>query len=126
MGPRQVLLLRVKVDIGVIAIKKYFIFLKAPGLDPHHRIQFSVIPGHLFGLRVLPLWKGAVGIFYGPTEQDGIIYREKCNDKKERKRKRERLIEKTKRERKKETKIRLAEIKRNRQETGRKKKPKHE
>ena len=29
-------------DLGVIAMKKYFPFPKPQGLDPHDRIQFSV------------------------------------------------------------------------------------
>ena len=36
IGPYQVLPLQVRVNLGVMAIKEYFIFPKAPGLEPHH------------------------------------------------------------------------------------------
>ena len=39
----------VRVDLGVIAIKGNSIISKAPGLEPHNQIQFSVISGHSFG-----------------------------------------------------------------------------
>ena len=29
-----------------MAMKGYFTFLKAPGLEPHHQMQLSVISGH--------------------------------------------------------------------------------
>ena len=38
MGPLQVLLLQMRIDLGVFAMKRYSTFTKAPGL-----IQFSVI-----------------------------------------------------------------------------------
>ena len=43
MEPYQVLLLPVKADLGVMAMKKYSIFDKTPAQEPHHQIQFSVI-----------------------------------------------------------------------------------
>ena len=44
MGPKQVLPLWVKVDLGEIAMKRYFTLLRAPNLEPHHHMQFNVIP----------------------------------------------------------------------------------
>ena len=38
IGPFQMLPLWLRVDLGAIAIKRYSIFLKAPGLEPHHQI----------------------------------------------------------------------------------------
>ena len=38
MGPYQVLLLRVRVELGVIEMKRYSIFPKALGLEPHHQM----------------------------------------------------------------------------------------
>ena len=47
MGHYQVLPLWIKVDLGVMAMKGYFTFSKAPGLKPHHQMQFSAIPRKL-------------------------------------------------------------------------------
>ena len=44
MEPKQVLTVRVRVDLGVMAMKVYSTFLKASGLKPHYQIQFNVIP----------------------------------------------------------------------------------
>ena len=44
MGSSQVLPLRVKVDPGVMAMKAYSTLLKPPELEPHHQMQFTVIP----------------------------------------------------------------------------------
>ena len=38
MGPYQELPLQVRVDLGVIAMKRYSIFPKASGLEPQHHI----------------------------------------------------------------------------------------
>ena len=38
MGPKQVLPLWVKVDLGVMAMKGYSSFPKGPELEPHHQI----------------------------------------------------------------------------------------
>ena len=43
MGPKYVLLLWVKVDQGVMAIKGYSTLPKASGLDPYYWMQFSNI-----------------------------------------------------------------------------------
>ena len=32
-----------------MAVKGYFLYLKIPGLETHHQIQFSVISGHTLG-----------------------------------------------------------------------------
>ena len=37
-------LLLVRVNLGVIVLKKYSTFLRFPGLELHHQIQFNVIP----------------------------------------------------------------------------------
>ena len=31
-------------NLGIMAMKEYFTFFIAPGLDPNHRMHFSVIP----------------------------------------------------------------------------------
>ena len=43
MGPKQVLLLQVRVDLGVMAMKEYSTFPKAAELERHHQVRFSVI-----------------------------------------------------------------------------------
>ena len=43
MGPEQVLPLRVRVDLGVMAMKVYSTFLRDPGLEPYYLLQFSDI-----------------------------------------------------------------------------------
>ena len=44
MEPEKVLPLWVRVDLGVMAMKVYSTYLRAPELEPHHQMQFSVIP----------------------------------------------------------------------------------
>ena len=44
MGPFQVLSLRVRVDLGVIAMKGNFTLSKSPELETHHKIEFGIIP----------------------------------------------------------------------------------
>ena len=51
MRPQQVLPLQARVDLGVMVMKGYSMFFKAPGLEPHHQM-FSVI------LRTLVVWGG--------------------------------------------------------------------
>ena len=41
--PNQVLPLWVRVNSGIMAVKENSTFLKTPGLEPHHLMQFSVI-----------------------------------------------------------------------------------
>ena len=43
MGPYLILPFRVKVDMRTIAIKEYSKLLKAPGVEPHQQMLFSVI-----------------------------------------------------------------------------------
>ena len=44
MGPYQVLPLRVRVDQGAMVMKGSSTFPKPPKLEPHHQIEFNVIP----------------------------------------------------------------------------------
>ena len=44
MEPKQVQPIQVEVDLGVMGMKEYATFSKAPGLEPHHQLQLSVIP----------------------------------------------------------------------------------
>ena len=44
MGPKQILPIQVRVDLRVMPMKGSSTFLKALGLEPHHQMQFSVIP----------------------------------------------------------------------------------
>ena len=53
-------------------MKVYSTSPKAPELEPHHQIQFSVILKKLIE-RVLPLLRDAVSIFYSPSQVDCII-----------------------------------------------------
>ena len=43
IGPQWVLSLWVRVNLRVMTMKGYFTFPKAPGLEPHHQMQFSII-----------------------------------------------------------------------------------
>ena len=51
MGPSQILLLQFRVDLGVMAMKRYSAFIRSPELDLHHQMQFSIILGE-------PIFKG--------------------------------------------------------------------
>ena len=52
------------VDLGTMAMKRYSAFPKAPtSLEPHHQIVWCHIQNTLRGV-VLPLGRGAVGVFY--------------------------------------------------------------
>ena len=42
--PKKYSTLRVKIKLRVIAMKRYCALPKAPGLEPHHQLEFSVIP----------------------------------------------------------------------------------
>ena len=44
MRPEQILPLWFRLDLGVMAMKGYFTLPRAPELESHHHIQFSVIP----------------------------------------------------------------------------------
>ena len=60
---KQVLPLRIRVNVEVMAFKEYFILSRSPELEPHHQMQFSVMPEYLFldvvlpFFRVSPIWK---------------------------------------------------------------------
>ena len=56
--------LRVNVNLGVMTIKGYFSFPKAPRHEPHHQMKFR-IRTCCWG-RVLPLCRDAIGVFYRP------------------------------------------------------------
>ena len=51
----QVLTLRAKVDLWVMAMKTYTILSRSPEQEPHHQTQFRVISKIFPFLRVLPL-----------------------------------------------------------------------
>ena len=60
-------------------MKGYSTFSKASGLEPHHQMQFSVIPRTLAGYGVLPLCRGEVGVFYstkwtGHQDQFALLF----------------------------------------------------
>ena len=61
-------------NLGVIAMKENLTFSKAPGLEPHELDGFSVITRTLVGGGVLPLWRGAVSVFYSPSQMGGILF----------------------------------------------------
>ena len=42
MEPSQVLLLHIRVDLEVMAIKGYYTLLRVWKLEPYHRMQFNV------------------------------------------------------------------------------------
>ena len=45
MRPQQVLPLKIKVDLGIMAMKGYSTLPRSPELEPHHQMLFSIIPG---------------------------------------------------------------------------------
>ena len=49
MGPKQGMPMWVRVDLGIIAMKEYSTFCKAPELEPCHQIQFRVISRRFVG-----------------------------------------------------------------------------
>ena len=59
--------LQARVDLGVMAMKGYSTFPKAPALLDLTIRLFSVISRTLVGGGVLPLCRGAVGVFYSPS-----------------------------------------------------------
>ena len=48
VGPEQVLLFRVRVELGVMVMEGYFLFTRSPELEHHHQILFNVIPSTFF------------------------------------------------------------------------------
>ena len=69
MGPQKVRPPLARVDLGVMTMKGQLTFPKALGLEPHHQIQFSVIPRTFFRGRVLCQYRDAVRIFNNPSQQ---------------------------------------------------------
>ena len=60
----QMLPLHARMDLGVMAIKRYSAFSKAPALlEPHHQIP-QCHKQDTCWLGVLPLWREPVSIFY--------------------------------------------------------------
>ena len=53
-------------NFGVMAIKGYSTLPRAPGLEHHNEMQFSVFSGTTLGF-FLPLSSDAVGVFYCPS-----------------------------------------------------------
>ena len=64
------------VNLGVIAMKEYSIFPRAPELEPHHQMFKCHIQNTGIG-GVLPLSRDAVGVFYSPCT-NWAIYLEAC------------------------------------------------
>ena len=58
MRPEQVQLLRVRVDLGVMVMKGYFTFHKAPEQEPQYQIHFSVKPRVFVGEESYPSTEG--------------------------------------------------------------------
>ena len=71
MGTQQVLPLWFWVDLGVVAMKSYFIFPMAPWLEHRSQMQFCVIHRiHIWWCWWgLPIWSGSVGIYYSLSQQ---------------------------------------------------------
>ena len=49
MGPKPLLPLWVRVDLGIMVMKGYSIFSKSPRLESHYKMQFCVICKTLVG-----------------------------------------------------------------------------
>ena len=48
MRPSEILPFWITVNLGAMAMKGYSTFHRSPELEPHHKMQFSVIPGLTF------------------------------------------------------------------------------
>ena len=70
IGPYQVLPLQARVDLGAIAIKVYFIFLKASKIEASPLDGFVLYPGHSLLGEVLRLYRETVDVFYSPSRLD--------------------------------------------------------
>ena len=57
-----------RVDLGVITIKRHSTLPRYPKLKPHNQMQFNVTPKntHLFGRVSYPSTGDIVNIFYAP------------------------------------------------------------
>ena len=68
-GPYQELQLWARVDQGAMVIKEYSAFPKAPALlEPHHLILLYHTKDTCWWGEVLPLSRGAVGVFWSPSQ----------------------------------------------------------
>ena len=66
IGFKQVLSLRDWIELGIMSMKRYSTLFRFPELEPHHRMQFRVIPRILLfyeGVRVLPPAGNTVSLF---------------------------------------------------------------
>ena len=73
MGPKEVLPFWVKVDLRVMAMKVYSRLPRAAELNPHHQIQFSVIPLIFLGsnpLQKIQLAYAKIFTFYIATKKE--------------------------------------------------------
>ena len=70
----QVLTLRVRVDLGAMAVKEYSTFPKAPALlEPHHQIVLNYIQDTLWG-SVTPLHRSSRGILQPQLTGQGPLW----------------------------------------------------
>ena len=65
MGLEQILPIRVRGDLRIMAMNGYPTFPKASKIEPHHQMQFCVIPRTLIG-GVLHLFRATFNVFYWP------------------------------------------------------------
>ena len=56
-----------------MAINRYFTFPKAPGREPNHQSQFSIIPGDSLRKGSYPFYRGAMGAFSSPNRWRWLI-----------------------------------------------------
>ena len=57
MGPQRNLLLRVRVNLGIISTNRYFTFVSSRELQPLQQMNFSLIPGNPFVGNKKGFWK---------------------------------------------------------------------
>ena len=74
MGPELVLSHRVRLNLRVMAMKGYYIFPRAPELEPHDQMHFSVIPRKPFLGEVLLLCKGYNQCILSTTDRVDTFY----------------------------------------------------
>ena len=71
-GTLRVLPLQAKVNMGIIAMKRHSIFLRAPELDPYHQIQLHIILRIIFfGEGLIPMQ--GIELVYSNLYQQGIL-----------------------------------------------------
>ena len=51
MGPQQVVPPQARIDLGVMKLEEYSTLLKYSEVEPHHQMQFSVMPRTPFFVR---------------------------------------------------------------------------